>query len=94
LYWVYKLKERVGVHYITLRERQLLKLARKRLGSIPNLIFLGQGIYNDPYNDGEIINLPIISFLVRAPEELGGYLHHNFVCSLLNDLVNKLSKVN
>ena len=64
-----------------------MKLARKRLGPISNLVFISNGIYHDPTGHGKIVHLPILSFLVRAPPELGGFLHHNFVCSLLNDLV-------
>ena len=83
-----QLKEKVGVNYITCREVHLLKLARKRLGTVRNLAFLGNGIYNDTNGTGEVVHLPILSFLFRAPPELGGYLHHNFVCSLLNDMVS------
>jgi hypothetical protein len=47
--------------------------------------FLGNGL--DPKSGSAVRHLPILSFLVRAPEQLGGFLHHNFVCLLLNDLV-------
>ena len=83
---VVSLKEAVSIAYIAKREYQLVRLARKQLGPISNLVFLGNGIYEDPSEQGEIMHLPILSFLVKAPEQLGGYLHHNFFCSLLNDL--------
>ena len=65
-------------------------MARKRLGSISNLVFLGNGVYHDPTGLGQIVHLPILSFLVQAPPDLGGFLHYNFVCTLLNDLVGSL----
>ena len=33
----------------------------------------------------QLPRLPVLSFLVRHPET-GAFLHHNFVCAVLNDL--------
>ncbi|KZC07472.1 tRNA 2-thiocytidine biosynthesis protein TtcA [Dufourea novaeangliae] len=45
--------------------------------TIPELILLGSGSQN-------VKRLPIFSFMVRHPR--GTFLHHNFVCAVLNDV--------
>ena len=60
------------------REEKLMQMARARLKKMPNLIPLGPM---------EVHKLPILSFLIKCPSILGkGFLHHNFVCYVLNDL--------
>lgn len=56
------------------REQFLMKKAVEKLSNVSNFRLLGQ-----PTSE----NLPILSFMI-AHEDL--YLHHNFVCALLNDL--------
>lgn len=71
-------KENIGARYITSREEDLMRLVRSRLGEIPELVFIG------PMG---VEKLPILSFLIKCPTTLGkGFLHHDFVCHLLNDL--------
>lgn len=53
--------------------RQVLAHVR----TIPELILLGSGSQN-------VKRLPIFSFMVRHPR--GTFLHHNFVCAVLNDV--------
>jgi selenocysteine lyase/cysteine desulfurase len=45
--------------------------------TIPELILLGNGSQS-------VKRLPIFSFMVRHPR--GTFLHHNFVCTVLNDV--------
>lgn len=45
---------------------------------IPELLLLGPTLHQGQQR------LPIFSFMVRHPR--GTFLHHNFVCSVLNDL--------
>lgn len=45
--------------------------------TIPELILLGN-------NSPSIQRLPVFSFMVRHPR--GTFLHHNFVCAVLNDV--------
>ena len=53
--------------------RQVLAHVR----TIPELILLGNSSHN-------VKRLPIFSFMVRHPR--GTFLHHNFVCAVLNDV--------
>jgi len=53
-----------------------------RLLDIPNLVLLGRG-------SGTGRHLPIFSFLIRHGSR---FLHHNFVCALLNDLFGVQSR--
>ena len=75
---VMKLKKSVSSEQILKREHDLMKKARLKLRNHPNFILLGNA-FQDP-NDKY---LPILSFMIKH-EDL--YLHHNFVCALLNDL--------
>lgn len=71
--------ERSGRSYLSLKRtidaycRQVLAHVR----TIPELILLGSGSQN-------VKRLPIFSFMVRHPR--GTFLHHNFVCAVLNDV--------
>ena len=71
-----RLKISIGTDYIMKREDLLMSKARARLKQIPNVKLLGS-----PH----LPRLPILSFLIYH-EESALYLHHNFVCALLNDL--------
>jgi len=59
------------------REDHLVRLALKTWGTIPEIVLLGNP--NAP-------RLAIFSFLIRHPVLKNYFLHHNFVCTLLNDL--------
>ncbi|BCJ49061.1 aminotransferase [Actinoplanes sp. NBRC 14428] len=71
---VFAVKEAVGTDTIAEREGRLWARARARWAEHKNIEVLG-----DP--DAE--RLSIVSFRIRSG---GGYLHHNFVVALLNDL--------
>ncbi|MFV0259870.1 MAG: aminotransferase class V-fold PLP-dependent enzyme [Acidimicrobiales bacterium] len=72
-------KERVGVEAIRRREESLVARALASWSANPALGILG---------DLHAPRLSIVSFVVRAPDQLGPgrILHHNFVVALLNDL--------
>ncbi|XP_006812056.1 uncharacterized protein LOC100375561 [Saccoglossus kowalevskii] len=72
----FQLKDAVGTDVIEAREEELCRRAFDRWQHNRNLIILG---CRKPRR------LPIFSFLVRH-EKSGKLLHHNFVCTLLNDL--------
>ena len=74
---VFHLKGAVGSEHIEQREAQLVQKFFDRFGKNDKLIILGS-----PH----VSRLAIFSFLVRAPDSKNKFLHHNFVCSLLNDL--------
>ena len=73
---VFELKEAVGHHEIQAREIQLTEKFFQRFRENRTLFVLG------PTN---VSRLPIFSFRIFVPS-LDKYLHHNFVCSLFNDL--------
>jgi hypothetical protein len=72
---VFQLKEAVGVDVIKEREEELLHRAITSWSDHPRIDILG---------NPEVDRLSIISFTIRATE--GGYLHHNAVVAILNDL--------
>ena len=71
-----QLKEAVGAEWIMSREEELCRHVFEEWESVPELIVVG------PHS---IPRLPVFSFLIRHPAT-GWFLHHNFVCTLLNDL--------
>lgn len=71
---VFKLKESVGVDLIREREAQFIKRAISHWSTHPSIMVLG---------NPELWRLSIVSFIVKHGE---GFLHHNFVVALLNDL--------
>ena len=77
---VMQLKQSVGIDYIIRREYALMKLAKKKLASVPNFHLLGNGFMRGSHH-----NLSILSFVIRTPSS--GYLHHNYVSVILNDLL-------
>ncbi len=76
---VFSLKEQVGTDLIRKLEHEWITRAIDSWSDNPNLRILG---------NPEAERLSIVSFLVRAPRQLGEdrYLHHNFIVALLNDL--------
>jgi selenocysteine lyase/cysteine desulfurase len=71
---VFHLKDAIGVETIERLEREHLRRALEAWRGHPNLRLLGSL---------ELPRLAIVAFLVRHGN---GYLHHNFVVALLNDL--------
>ncbi|KAJ9599553.1 hypothetical protein L9F63_009951, partial [Diploptera punctata] len=74
---VMQLKETVGVQAIMAREEKISRMVLAHIRTIPELILLGS-------TSQAMKRLPIFSFMVRHPR--GTFLHHNFVCSVLNDV--------
>ncbi|XP_077996843.1 uncharacterized protein LOC144450147 [Glandiceps talaboti] len=72
----FQVKEAVGSDVIEAREEELCRRAFDRWQNNKNLIILG---------NQKPRRLPIFSFMIRH-EKTGKLLHHNFVCTLLNDL--------
>lgn len=72
---VFQLKEAVGVDAIKAKERCFVERAIESWEKNPNLQILG---------NRDAWRLSIVSFVVRHGD---GYLHHNYVASLLNDLL-------
>ncbi|CAF0999794.1 unnamed protein product [Rotaria sordida] len=73
---VFHLKDSVGADKIEARENELVKRFFKRFPKNEKLMVLGSS---------KVDRLAIFSFLIYVPN-LSKYLHHNFICSLLNDL--------
>jgi selenocysteine lyase/cysteine desulfurase len=71
---VFALKESVGVEIIRQKEESFIERALDAWGQVPNLEILGHTSAR---------RLSIVSFVVRHGS---GYLHHNYVVALLNDL--------
>ncbi|MBX3125674.1 MAG: aminotransferase class V-fold PLP-dependent enzyme [Polyangiaceae bacterium] len=71
---VFQLKEAVGIDAIKQRERDFIVRAIKAWSTHPNIEILG---------NLEKWRLSIVSFVVRHG---AGYLHHDYVAALLNDL--------
>jgi selenocysteine lyase/cysteine desulfurase len=72
---VFQLKAAVGAETIEAHEEAMLEKAVAAWKAEPGIEILG---------NLDARRLSIVSFVVRAPS--GGYLHHNFVVALLNDL--------
>jgi len=78
---VMQLKKAVGEKYILTREHELMQKARQRLSKLENFHLLGSALSSNDYS-----HLPVLSFVISDGKNLGGFLHHNFVCALLNDV--------
>ncbi|KAM7539624.1 hypothetical protein Aperf_G00000037296 [Anoplocephala perfoliata] len=87
---VIQLKEAIGTKVIQRREDDLVRLAWSRFGDCPNLVILG---------GSKAKRIAIFSFLIRHTrdshvkenkskhkEDNCLFVHHDFVCALLNDL--------
>ncbi|XP_065345604.1 uncharacterized protein LOC135943120 isoform X2 [Cloeon dipterum] len=73
-----QLKESVGIQAIMSREEQIVKNVLAHIKTVPELLLLG------PLNHSCKQRLAVFSFMVRHPR--GTFLHHNFVCTILNDV--------
>lgn len=71
---VFQLKDAVGVEEIRQREEEFVSRTISRWDRNQNIFILG---------DHEAERLSIVSFVLRHRD---GYLHHNFVVAILNDL--------
>lgn len=71
---VFQLKESIGAENIRAREESFIDRALAAWDDVPNLEILG---------DTSSQRLSIVSFVIRHGT---GYLHHNYVVALLNDL--------
>ena len=71
-----QLKEAIGSEKICAYEEELCKRVLSEWKQIEELVVVG------PHS---VSRLPVLSFLIRHPPS-GRYLHHAFVCTLLNDL--------
>jgi len=80
-----------GISNIEREELDIAQWATAEFKKIPKLVLLGHHDVNalteectqDKQLNEAIRKLPIFSFLVRCKDR---FLHHNFVCALLNDL--------
>ena len=71
-----QLKMAVGPEFIMAKEHAFMARVKEHLGSVKNLILLG---------NRDLSRLPVLSFVITHPET-GLFLHYNFVCAILNDL--------
>ncbi|KAK9875710.1 hypothetical protein WA026_009507 [Henosepilachna vigintioctopunctata] len=74
---VTQLKDAVTTTVIMQRQEKINKQMLQHIRTIPELILLGN-------NSPNLKRLPMFSFMVRHPRGL--FLHHNFVCAVLNDI--------
>ncbi|KAF5305900.1 hypothetical protein FQR65_LT07511 [Abscondita terminalis] len=74
---VMQLKETVTAGVIAQRQEKITKQMMQHIRTIPEIILLGN-------KSTSLKRLPIFSFMVRHPR--GTFLHHNFVCAVLNDI--------
>ncbi|KAJ8682427.1 hypothetical protein QAD02_018219, partial [Eretmocerus hayati] len=72
-----QLKENLTHQAIATRQDKISKQVLSHVRTIPELILLGCSSHN-------VKRLPTFSFMVRHPR--GTFLHHNFVCAVLNDV--------
>lgn len=74
---VMQLKETITIPSIMQRQEKITKQMLQQIRTIPEIILLG--------NKSTLLKrLPVFSFMVRHPR--GTFLHHNFVCAVLNDV--------
>ena len=71
-----QLKEAVGSHTIMSLEEDMCRHVFSKWEGVEELLIVG------PHH---VPRLPVFSFLIRHPPS-GLFLHHNYVCALLNDL--------
>lgn len=69
--------QEVSAEKILKQEHEWMKLAYQKWSKIKNLYVLGQSLAD---------RLPIFSIVVTHPET-NRFIHHNFICALLNDLL-------
>ena len=95
---VVAMKQSIGAAWIEQEELRVSHLAQARLEQDPRIVLLGRsagwtavvaGAPSSSGAGGGARHLPIFSFLVRCGAH---FLHHNFVCALLNDLFGVQSR--
>ncbi|KAB0799551.1 hypothetical protein PPYR_07431 [Photinus pyralis] len=74
---VMQLKETMTSNIIMHRQDKITKQMMQHIRTIPEILLLGN-------KSQSLKRLPIFSFMVRHPR--GTFLHHNFVCAVLNDI--------
>ena len=79
-----QLKESLGGKFIMEKHKEISKNIQEKLDDLTTLIMLGKGNRKYP-NQPKHPHLTTLSFVVREPNT-GLYLHHNFICAVLNDL--------
>ena len=79
-----QLKESLGGKYIMEKHIEISNNVQENLQDLPTLIILGRGNQNGP-DQPKYPHISTLSFVVKDPTS-GLYLHHNFICALLNDL--------
>ncbi|XP_046666052.1 LOW QUALITY PROTEIN: uncharacterized protein LOC124357947 [Homalodisca vitripennis] len=72
-----QLKMTVGVANIMAKEEKITKIVLSHLRKVPEVLLLGNC-------SQQAKRLAVFSFMVRHPR--GTFLHHNFVCAVLNDV--------
>ncbi|POM65682.1 Cysteine desulfurase [Phytophthora palmivora] len=72
----FQLKQHVGPQRIMDLEREHVRHVRESLGRNKNIMLLGR-------QTDDVDQLPIFSMMIRFGDR---FLHHNFVCALLNDM--------
>ncbi|KAF4320702.1 hypothetical protein G195_005123 [Phytophthora kernoviae 00238/432] len=72
----FQMKQRLGPRRIMDLERQHVHHVRESLSRNENIVVLGR-------QTDDVDQLPIFSFMIRFNDR---FLHHNFVCALLNDM--------
>ncbi|XP_028172811.1 uncharacterized protein LOC114361819 isoform X1 [Ostrinia furnacalis] len=74
---VMQLRDAVGLQIIAERQDYITRQVLSHIKNIPELIVLG-------HESPTVRRLPIFSIMVKHPR--GTFLHHNFVCAVLNDV--------
>ncbi|KAK9719481.1 Aminotransferase class-V [Popillia japonica] len=74
---IMQLKETITVANILMRQEKINKQVLQHIRTIPEIILLGN-------TSTGLKRIPVFSFMVRHPR--GTFLHHNFVCAVLNDI--------
>ncbi|XP_041970127.1 uncharacterized protein LOC121726703 [Aricia agestis] len=74
---VVQLRDAVGLQNIADRQDHITRQVLSHIKNIPELILLGT-------ESRTMRRLPIFSLMVKHPR--GTFLHHNFVCAILNDV--------
>ncbi|XP_049878573.1 uncharacterized protein LOC126375626 [Pectinophora gossypiella] len=72
-----QLRDAVGLQNIAERQDNITRQVLSHIKNIPELILLGN-------ESPTVRRLPIFSLMVKHPR--GTFLHHNFVCAVLNDV--------
>ncbi|XP_072945436.1 uncharacterized protein [Epargyreus clarus] len=74
---VMQLRDAVGLQIIAERQNSITRQVLSHIKNIPELIVLGS-------ESATVRRLPIFSLMVKHPR--GTFLHHNFICAILNDV--------